>query len=1042
MDRTGTHRILAAAVCAALIPCTAGAQYAFVNWESPHVHPVELSSGGDKLLAVNTPDARLEVFDVTGALPVLVAEVPVGTDPVSVRSRTRTEAWVVNHISDSVSVVDLPTGRVRATLRTDDEPADVIFAGSPQRAFVTCSAANTVLVFDPDDLAVPPVRLDIQGEDPRALAVSADGSRVYAAIFESSNRTSILGGGHPGLSYPPQMVNNIMGPWGGVNPPPNDGAGFDPPIPAGLPTPPRTALIIRQDTSGLWKDDNGGDWTQFVSGPFASMSGRLPGWELVDHDVAVIDTGTLAVSYIRHLMNLCMALAVNPANGHVVVVGTDAINEVRFVENLSGKAVKEYAADADPVSGNSSRVDLNPHLDYTTATLPEETRLLSLGDPRGIVFSADGKTGWVSGMGSDNVIVVDGAGLRVPGVNPIDVGQGPTGLTLSANGQKLYVLDKFESALSVIDVASRVEIARLPFFDPSPESIKDGRKYLYDTHFSSGTGHLACASCHPDARMDRLAWDLGDPLGVVKPVAGNNLKANLPSLSIAPFEDYHPMKGPMVTQTLQDIIGKEPFHWRGDMPGLEAFAGVFADLQGDDEPLDSEDMQELEDYLGTINYPPNPNRNIDNSLPTALDLKGHYTTGRFGPPGQPFAPGNAVNGLAIFSPPTFLAGNNACVTCHTTSISAGTDMTWDVSLNKLVPIPLGPNGEHHLMLVSSDGFTNKSMKVPQLRNNYERTGFNTTQLQNTAGFGVEHDGSADSTERHIAQPPFDVTSDQDVADVLAYILSQSGGDLPPGSIFDINKPLGVTGKDTHAAVGRQITLASTTLTAEQTTLYATLRDLALNSKIGLVAKGRVSGVERGFVLRGLNRYDSDELGVFYTENDLLGLAAPGQEITFTAVNYGTEMRGGVDRDADGYLDHDEIELGSDPADADSVPMVWAPLGGALAGVHGPPKLLGKGPMVSGGTVSFAMAEAKENSQLFIVVGLSAINAPFKGGVLVPAPDLLVPGLPTGPYGSFTLSAAMPSPLPSGLTLVVQGWIVDPAAVKGLSATQAITATSP
>jgi len=26
---------------------------------------------------------------------------------------------------------------------------------------------------------------------------------------------------------------------------------------------------------------------------------------------------------------------------------------------------------------------------------------------------------------------------------------------------------------------------------------------------------------------------------------------------------FHPMKGPMVTQTFQDIIGHEPFHWRG-----------------------------------------------------------------------------------------------------------------------------------------------------------------------------------------------------------------------------------------------------------------------------------------------------------------------------------------------------------------------------------------------------------------------------------------------------------------------------------------------
>jgi hypothetical protein len=60
-------------------------------------------------------------------------------------------------------------------------------------------------------------------------------------------------------------------------------------------------------------DDNNGDWTSLVSGANAAQSGRPVGWDLVDHDVAVIDTATHGVTYVRHLMNICMALAVNPA---------------------------------------------------------------------------------------------------------------------------------------------------------------------------------------------------------------------------------------------------------------------------------------------------------------------------------------------------------------------------------------------------------------------------------------------------------------------------------------------------------------------------------------------------------------------------------------------------------------------------------------------------------------------------------------------------------------------------------------------------------
>ena len=41
------------------------------------------------------------------------------------------EAWVVNHVSDSVSVVELndKSSRVKHTLLVGDEPRDIVFAG-------------------------------------------------------------------------------------------------------------------------------------------------------------------------------------------------------------------------------------------------------------------------------------------------------------------------------------------------------------------------------------------------------------------------------------------------------------------------------------------------------------------------------------------------------------------------------------------------------------------------------------------------------------------------------------------------------------------------------------------------------------------------------------------------------------------------------------------------------------------------------------------------------------------------------------------------
>jgi hypothetical protein len=79
------------------------------------------------LLPFALPDARLSVFDITHALnPFLIAEIPVGVEPVSVNARDNDEVWVVNEVSDSVSVVSVSRRIVTDTLYVKDEPADVV----------------------------------------------------------------------------------------------------------------------------------------------------------------------------------------------------------------------------------------------------------------------------------------------------------------------------------------------------------------------------------------------------------------------------------------------------------------------------------------------------------------------------------------------------------------------------------------------------------------------------------------------------------------------------------------------------------------------------------------------------------------------------------------------------------------------------------------------------------------------------------------------------------------------------------------------------
>jgi YVTN family beta-propeller protein len=896
----------------ALGPPSARAQGSFVNWENPHVHPLDVTPDGAKVLAVNTADNRLLVFNVAGASLTLAASIPVGLDPVSVRARSNTEAWVVNHISDSVSIVNLTTLNVVQTVPTDDEPADVVFAGSPQRAFISCSQVNRVLVVDPASPLKAPTRITLQGEEPRALAVNADGSKVFVAIFESGNKSTVLGGGSTMAGgFPPNVVSISAGPYGGVNPPPNAGASFSPAMKPGNPTPPAVGLIVKQNALGRWMDDNGGDWTSLVSGANAAASGRPVGWNLLDNDVASIDASTLTVDgYAKGLMNINMALAVHPGTGRVTVVGTDATNEQRFEPNLTGRFLRVRLVAVDPAAPATRNTwDLNPHLTYSAGTVPQATRDQSVGDPRGIAWNAAGTRGYVTGMGSNNVVVVDNTGARVALVN---VGEGPTGVVVHPTNGYVYVLNKFAASLSALDAASNTEVARVAFYDPSPVAIKVGRKHLYDTRKSSGLGHIACGSCHVDARIDRLAWDLGNPAGDMKSIAGQNLGMGIPGLTSG-FQDWHPMKGPMTTQTLQDIIGKEPLHWRGDKAGLEEFNGAFMGLQGDDALLSPVELQQFEDFLATITFPPNPYRNLDNTLPTSLPLPGQFTSSRFGTAGRPLPNGNAQRGLTLYRPPRLLDANRlACSTCHTLPTGLGPDSAWNGS--QFLPLPVGPNGEHHLGLVSVDGSTNVTMKIPQLRNLYKKVGFEMTQTNNLAGFGFMHDGSVDSLAHFFSEPVFTFASDQEVADMVAFMMAFSGSELPMGSSTTVSEPPGPLSKDSHAAVGRQVTLTSASPTASQQSTLNTFLSLADKGAVGVVVKGQQGGLARGYTYVGGGTFQSDRQAEKVSASLLQTLARAGSELTYTVVPRGTQQRIGIDRDEDGVFDRDELDRGTRPDD--------------------------------------------------------------------------------------------------------------------------------
>ncbi|MCB9896899.1 MAG: hypothetical protein H6825_02730 [Planctomycetes bacterium] len=121
---------------------------------------------------------------------------------------------------------------------------------------------------------------------------------------------------------------------------------------------------------------------------------------------------------------------------------------------------------------------------------------------------------------------------------------------------------------------------------------------------------------------------------------------------------------------------------------------------------------------------------------------------------------------------------------------------------------------------------------------------------------------------------------------------------------------------------------------------------------------------------------------------------------------------------------------------------WKNLVHGKAGVAGTPSMLGLGDLTGGSFLSLTLGHAAPNATMFLVLGVADLSLPFKGGTLVPSPDFVFGGLPTGPAGTFSLETVWPVGIPSGVPLYVQAWIQDGSVFPPFAASNGVTQTTP
>jgi YVTN family beta-propeller protein len=670
---------LAAAMWLGAVRLAAGHGFADGSFEGRHTHSIGLTPDGGRLLALDTAEGRLSVFNVTDTAnpePVLEMEIPVGIEPVALRARTNDEVWVVNEVSDSVSIVSLGRRTVVATLQVPDEPADVVFAQG--KAFVSCARNGLLRVFDAASLQAL-ATIPLQGNSPRALATNAAGSKVFAAFLLSGNRTTVLRD-TPQAPAPPAPTN-----------------------PA-LPAAPRTAVIVPANHPQV-------------------------NFTVLDRDVAEVNVATGQVTrYLSDAGTNLFDLAVHPVTGDPWVANSESRNLVRFEPALRGHVADHRLTKMDALTGLPTVFDLNPGINY--GVLPNTAaQATALAQPTALVFTAAGTEAWVAAFNSDRIARVTTATGAVAA--PIDLRgagetsrnmRGPRALVLDEGRQLLYVLNKISNSVTVIGTGSGTVLAEVAVGSNQHESadVREGRGFLFDARLS-GNGTISCATCHLDADLDGLAWDLGDPGGSLVTVMGANLSAHQPAL--LPRE-MHPMKGPMTTQTLRAMIAGAPFHWRGDRATLQTFNPTFDKLMGGPQ-LAQADIDSLAAYLRTLMPHPNPNRRIDDTLPAALNGA------------------NPVRGEQLFNHP-----GNHCIECHSDHVG----------------------GTNNIDLHTEVGST-QPVKNPPLRTVYQRNAFvpqaGATSL---SGFGLLHDGTGFALPTVHPYSLDQLASTADFNDLAAFIL--------------------------------------------------------------------------------------------------------------------------------------------------------------------------------------------------------------------------------------------------------------------------------
>ncbi len=499
-----------------------------------------------------------------------------------------------------IAAVVLLAALVSLGMKPEEEPrylspTELAISSDGQRLYVVCERGDELLVIDTATSRV--IKHIPVGHVPRGLGLSADGRQVYVANSskdtvsvvdtEKLEVTAVLPTGFEPISVVADRKGETLYVANRLS---NDISVID--LASGK--------EIKRLASGRGASylAISGDGTQVFAAhiyPHIGQPRTTP-----ESEITVIDTATRRVVDRKLLRNVAgvfhMALSSDGGLGFAAQLRPKNLIPLAHVEHgwAFGDSLAVFGKEIEGVV----QVPLDELERYTAM-------------PFSMALTSDDTKLFVSAAGSDNIVVIDVPALlkfiragkrsfandlsasanyvtaRIP------VGRNPRGIVLSPDGEHLYVANRMDDTISVLDTKSAKVTNTIDLGgskDLTPARL--GERNFNNAKFSF-QGQYSCSNCHLDATFDGLQWDL-EPDGFGVDVVDN--------------------------RPIYNLLGTQPFKWNGGNPDLPTECGPRTEkFFYRSQSFNEKELTDLVAYVVSLPAPPNRYRSANGEMTPAQE---------------------------------------------------------------------------------------------------------------------------------------------------------------------------------------------------------------------------------------------------------------------------------------------------------------------------------------------------------------------------------------------------------------------------------------